>query len=209
MSEAVGLLDSYRASLTDDQRALLDRFELVEVARKTVGVGSVGTRCWVALFEGPDHPRGDTIILQVKEAGPSVLEPYLGRAALPHHGQRVVIGQRLTQSASDGFLGWATGPGSGRHYYVRQLWDAKGQGNTETMDRSNLSHYGALCAWALARAHARTGDAVAIAAYLGRGEAFDRAIAEFASRYADQSERDHAALADAIRDGRIEARTEP
>jgi uncharacterized protein (DUF2252 family) len=209
MDEALGLLEGYRASLSDDRRAVLDRFELVEVARKTVGVGSVGTRCWVALFEGPDHPRGDAIVLQVKEAGPSVLEPYMGTSAFAHHGQRVVTGQRLTQSASDGFLGWSTGPRSGRHYYVRQLWDAKGQGDTEVMDRSNLTHYGALCAWALARAHAKTGDAVAIAAYMGRGRVFDRAIAEFASRYADQSERDHATLVEAIRDGRVEARTGP
>jgi len=199
--EAQGLLEGYRVSLSDDRRYVLDRFEMVDVARKAVGVGSVGTRCWVALFEGPEHPDGDWIILQVKEAGPSVLEPYMGASALPHHGLRVVAGQRLTQSASDGFLGWSEGPISGRPYYMRQLWDAKGSGDPELMDPVGLTHYGALCAWALARAHARTGDPVAIAGYLGQGRAFDDAIAGFAARYADQAELDHAALVDAAMDG--------
>ena len=128
MDQAQGAQDGYRASLSDDQRHVFDRFELVDVARKAVGVGSVGTYCWVALFEGPERPDGDFIVLQIKEAGPSVLEPYMGASALPHHGLRVVTGQRLTQSASDGFLGWSEGPFTGRHYYVRQLWDKKGSG---------------------------------------------------------------------------------
>jgi uncharacterized protein (DUF2252 family) len=209
MVQAHGLLEGYRASLTEDRRQVIDRFELVDVAHKTVGVGSVGTRCWVALFEGPEHPAGDFIVLQIKEAGPSVLEPYMGESALPHHGLRVVTGQRLTQSASDGFLGWSEGPDSGRQYYIRQLWDAKGSGDPELMDPLGLTHYGALCGWALARAHARTGDAVTIAAYLGGGPTFDDAIARFAARYADQAELDHAALVEAVAAGRVPAEAEP
>ncbi len=211
MDDARGLLDGYRQSLTDDRRSILDRFELVDVARKVVGVGSVGTRCWVALFQGPEYPdtKGDWIVLQVKQAGPSVLEPYMGASTLPHHGLRVVTGQRLTQSASDGFLGWSEGPTSGRPYYLRQLWDAKGSGDPALMDPVGLGHYGALCAWALARAHARTGDPVAISAYLGNGATFDDAAAQFAARYADQAELDHAALVAAIADGRVAAQMEP
>ncbi len=205
MGDALGLLEGYRASLTDDRRYVLDRFELVDVARKAVGVGSVGTRCWVALFEGPQHHVGDWIILQVKEAGPSVLEPYMGASALPHHGLRVVTGQRLTQSASDGFLGWSEGPSTGRPYYIRQLWDAKGSGDPDQMDPVGLAHYGALCAWALARAHARTGDAVAISAYLGKSRTFDEAVAAFAQRYADQAELDHTLLVEAAASGRVPA----
>jgi uncharacterized protein (DUF2252 family) len=208
VNDALGLLEGYRASLSDDRRYVLDRFEMVDVARKAVGVGSVGTRCWVALFEGPEHPAGDWMVLQIKEAGPSVLEPYMGASALPHPGLRVVAGQRLTQSASDGFLGWSEGPNSGRPYYVRQLWDAKGSGDPELMDPVGLSHYGALCAWALARAHARTGDAVAISAYLGKGRAFDDAIAVFAARYAGQAELDHKALLEAAADGRVPTATD-
>ena len=208
LDDALGLLDGYRASLPDDRRHVLDRFEMVDVARKTVGVGSVGTRCWVALFEGPGQHVDDWIVLQVKEAGPSVLEPYMGESALPHHGLRVVTGQRLTQSASDGFLGWSEGPNTGRHYYVRQLWDLKGSGDPTLMDPVGLTHYGALCAWALARAHARTGDAVAIGSYLGKTRAFDDAIAGFAARYADQAELDHAALVAAIASGQVLAETE-
>jgi uncharacterized protein (DUF2252 family) len=211
MDDARGLLEGYRQSLADDRRYILDRFELVDVARKVVGIGSVGTRCWIALFQGPEHPhtRGDWIVLQVKQAGASVLEPYMGASTLPHHGLRVVTGQRLTQSASDGFLGWSEGPTTGRPYYLRQLWDAKGSGDPELMDPVGLGHYGALCAWALARAHARTGDPVAIAAYLGAGTAFDDAVARFAARYADQAELDHAALLTAIADGRLAAETDP
>ncbi len=208
MDQAEGARDGYRASLSDDRRTVFDRFELVDVARKAVGVGSVGTYCWVALFEGPEHPDGDFIVLQIKEAGPSVLEPYMGASALPHHGLRVVSGQRLTQSASDGFLGWSEGPVTGRQYYVRQLWDKKGSGDPELMDAVGLTRYAALCAWALARAHARTGDAVVISGYLGTGRTFDDAIADFAATYADQAERDHAALMEAIATGRVEATTE-
>ena len=209
IDDVMAVIDGYRASLPDERRALFDRFELVDVARKVVGVGSVGTRCWVSLFEGPDHPGGDPLFLQVKQAGASVLEPYVGASALEHHGVRVVTGQRLTQAASDLLLGWSEGPRTGNHYYVRQLWDVKGQGDPTIMDPDNFVHYGELCAWALARAHARTGDSVAITGYLGRGDVFDRAIAEFAARYADQTESDHAAMLDAIRDGRLESRTDP
>jgi uncharacterized protein (DUF2252 family) len=208
MDQAEGARDGYRASLSDDQRHVFDRFHLVDVARKAVGVGSVGTYCWVALFEGPEHPDGDFIVLQIKEAGPSVLEPYMGASPLPHHGLRVVTGQRLTQSASDGFLGWSEGPVTGRQYYVRQLWDKKGSGDPELMDPFGLARYAALCAWALARAHARTGDPVMISAYLGTGRAFDDAIAHFAATYADQAVRDHAALMAAIGAGRVEATPE-
>ncbi len=200
------LIEGYRASLTEDRRELFDRFRLVDVARKVVGVGSVGTRCWVGLLEGPDHPGGDPLFLQVKQALPSVLEPFAGPSALGHHGLRVVTGQRLTQAASDVFLGWSDGPSTGHHYYVRQLWDVKGAGDPTIMDLNNLSHYAGLCAWALAHAHARTGDAVAISGYLGTNDRFDRAIAEFAVRYGDQTEVDHAALQEAVRSGRIEAR---
>lgn len=199
------MIASYRDTLTEDRQDLFDRFEVVDVARKVVGVGSVGTRCWVALLEGPDHLEGDRLILQVKEAQASVLEPYVGASALGHHGLRVVTGQRLIQAASDMFLGWSEGPRSGREYYVRQLWDVKGQGDLEKMDVSNLTYYGALCAWALARAHARTGDAVQISAYLGTGDAFDRAVAAFSAAYALTNEADHAALVDAIASGRVEA----
>jgi len=203
--DVVPMIASYRETLTEDRQELFDRFEVVDVARKVVGVGSVGTRCWVALLEGPDHLEGDRLILQVKEAQASVLEPYVGASALGHNGLRVVTGQRLTQAASDMFLGWSEGPRSGREYYVRQLWDVKGQGDLEKMDRNNLTYYGALCAWALARAHARTGDAVQISAYLGKGDSFDRAIAAFSAAYARTNEADHAALLDAIASGRVEA----
>jgi uncharacterized protein (DUF2252 family) len=204
LDEIDGVIDGYRRSLPDDTRAVFDRFRLLDVARKVVGVGSVGTRCWVGLFEGPGHPGGDPVVLQLKEAPPSVLEPYLGAPA-EHNGQRVVSGQRLTQAASDLFLGWSSGPRSGRHYYARQLWDVKGQGDPMAMDTRNLAHYGELCAWALARAHARTGEPAVVSGYLGKKDDFDRAIAEFAQRYADQTERDHQALVHAIAEGRVEA----
>ena len=185
-----------------------DRFELVDVARKAVGVGSVGTYCWVALFEGPEHPDGDFIVLQIKEAGPSVLEPYMGASALPHHGLRVVSGQRLTQSASDGFLGWSEGPVTGRHYYVRQLWDEKGSGDPELMDPLGLTHYGALCAWALARAHARTGDPVVIAAYLGARPGVRRRDRGLRGRLCRPGGARPRALLEAIADGRVPAEDE-
>ena len=206
MDDVGPMIESYRASLSDDLRTLFDRFRLVDVARKVVGVGSVGTRCWITLFEGPSRPGGDHLILQIKEAPPSVLQPYVAEAAPEHQGHRVVTGQRLTQAASDIFLGWTQGPRSGRHYYVRQLWDFKGQGDPLTMDLNNLTHYGALCAWALARAHARTGDPAQLSGYLGSGSGFDRALAAFSAAYARTTEQDHAALVEAIAGGRIEAR---
>ena len=205
MDDVAATVDRYRETLSDARRELFDRFEVVDVARKVVGVGSVGTRCWVALLVGRDHPDGDHLILQVKEAQASVLEPYVGESPWDHHGRRVVAGQRLTQAASDLFLGWCDAPISGRQYYVRQLWDVKGQGDLLQMDEGELLHYGALCAWALARAHARTGDAVPIAGYLGGSDRFDRAIAEFAAAYAVVNDADHRALLDAIASGRIDA----
>ncbi len=208
VDDVMPMVESYRSTLSEDIQDLFDRFRLVDVARKVVGVGSVGTRCWVALFEGPDHPGGDHLILQVKEAQPSVLEPYVGHSALDHHGRRVVVGQRLTQASSDIFLGWTNGPQTGHHYYVRQLWDFKGQGDPSKMDLNNLTYYGALCAWALARAHARTGDPVALSGYLGGSTTFDKAIAAFSSAYATTNERDHAALLEAIASGRVRAATD-
>ena len=209
LDEVAEMVDDYRSSLADDRRFLLDRFRIVDVARRVVGVGSVGTRCWVCLFEasssageGPDR-----IVLQVKEAQPSVLAPYVGVSKFGHEGRRVVAGQRLTQAASDIFLGWCEGPRSGVQYYVRQLWDVKGQGDLTRMDLGKLTHYGALCPRVLARAHARTGDAAMLAGYLGNGDGFDRAIAGFAAKYAANNDRDHAALVDAIAAGRVSARS--
>jgi uncharacterized protein (DUF2252 family) len=206
MDDVAPTIAAYRETLSHDVRHLFDRFRITDVARKVVGVGSVGTRCWICLCEGPDLPRGDRMILQVKEAQASVLEPYVGASTLGHDGLRVVAGQRLTQAASDIFLGWTEGPTTGHEYYVRQLWDRKGSSNPMRMDVSNLGYYGALCAMALARAHARTGDAVQIAGYLGKSGAFDRAIASWAAKYAPTNDEDHAALVDAIEAGRIEAR---
>jgi uncharacterized protein (DUF2252 family) len=196
----------YRESLSDEVRFLFDRFRVVDVARRVVGVGSVGTRCWVALLEAvaPADGTPDRIVLQVKEAQPSVLEPFVGPTPTGHQGRRVVAGQRLTQAASDLFLGWCQAP-SGIHYYVRQLWDVKGQGDLTKMDLGKLTHYGALCARALARAHARTGDPAAMAGYLGGGAVFDGAIASFAANYAAANERDHAAFVEAISSGRVVA----
>jgi len=211
MDEVAEMLDDYRSSLADDRRFLLDRFRIVDVARRVVGVGSVGTRCWVCLFEATPGSGADAapdrIILQVKEAQPSVLAPYVGASKLGHEGRRVVAGQRLTQAASDIFLGWCEAPSSGRQYYVRQLWDVKGQGDLTRMDRGKLTAYGALCARALARAHARTGDAAALAGYLGTGDSFDRAVAAFAARYAANNDHDHAALVEAVRAGSLPARS--
>jgi uncharacterized protein (DUF2252 family) len=205
LGEVTAMVESYQATLPRDRQELFDRLRLVDVARKVVGVGSVGTACWICLFEGPDRPGGDHVILQVKQAQASVLEPYVGASAHDHHGMRVVVGQRLTQAASDIFLGWTEREAAGRQYYVRQLWDAKGQSDPMLMDVRNLSHYGALCGLALAQAHARTGDPVAIAGYLGGAGAFDRAIATFAASYAVTNEQDHAALLTAIADGRVVA----
>ena len=206
MDDVAATVADYRTSLSDERRFLFDRFRVVDVARRVVGVGSVGTRCWVTLLEAvtPVDGTPDRLVLQVKEAQPSVLAPYVGPTPTGHQGRRVVSGQRLTQAASDVFLGWCQAP-SGHHYYVRQLWDVKGQGDLTKMDLGKLTHYGALCARALARAHARTGDAAALAGYLGGGAVFDRAIAGFAANYAAANERDHAALVDAIASGRVAA----
>jgi uncharacterized protein (DUF2252 family) len=209
MDEVAEMVADYRSSLADDRRFLLDRFHLVDVARRVVGVGSVGTRCWVCLFESTVNGPTDRIVLQVKEAQPSVLAPYVGASKLGHEGRRVVAGQRLTQAASDIFLGWTEGPKTGHHYYVRQLWDVKGQGDLTRMDLGKLTHYGALCARALARAHARTGDAAALSGYLGSGPSFDHAIGEFSAKYAANNLADHAALVEAVAGGRMPARSRP
>ena len=174
-----------------------------------VGVGSVGTRCWIALLLGRD--RHDPLFLQIKEAEPSVLEPFLGHSRFANHGRRVVVGQRAMQASSDILLGWlrvAKGlDGKGRDFYVRQLKDWKASAEIERMKPAGMAAYGKLCGWTLARAHARSGDRIAIAAYLDEGDAFDRALLEFATIYAEQNRRDHAALAEAVRSGRITART--
>jgi uncharacterized protein (DUF2252 family) len=196
------ILESYKRTLQDDRRHLLDRYHFVDTARKVVGVGSVGTRAYVVLLEGRD--KNDPLFLQVKEAGPSVLESHVPSSTHEHHGHRVVAGQRLMQAASDIFLGWFRGP-AGRDFYWRQLKDMKGSANVEGMSPDELVIYAGLCGWALARAHARSGDRVQIAAYLGKSERFDTAIAAFAEAYADQTERDHAALLAAEKSGRVVA----
>ena len=190
----------YRETLADDRRALFDRYRLVDCAIKVVGIGSVGTLCMVALFVSvAGHP----LFLQIKEANASVLEPYAGKSACSHHGERVVQGQRLMQPASDLFLGWSTGP-RGRHVYIRQLRDVKLSPLVETYDASMLAIYGRACGWALARAHAKAGGPWTISGYLGKGRDFDEAMGKFALAYADQAERDHAALKAAVRAGIIE-----
>jgi uncharacterized protein (DUF2252 family) len=198
------MLHRYGKSLPLDRQHLLESFELVDFGRKVVGVGSVGTRAWIALLEGRDGQ--DPLFLQAKEAEPSVLERFVGRSKFDNHGRRVVEGQRLMQSASDIFLGWVRVEGidgQTRDFYIRQLWDAKGSADIEVMSPSTLAIYAEICGWTLARAHARSGDRVAIAAYLGKGAVFDHAIATFAEAYADQNERDHKALAAAIKSGRV------
>jgi len=208
LDDVEAMLDDYAASLPDDRRPLVGRFRLVDAAHRVGGVGSVGTRCWICLMEASDHPKGDRIILQVKEAQASVLEPYAGASTLGHHGRRVVAGQRLSQGASDIFLGWCEGP-SGRHYYVRQLWDSKGRSDLLAMDHRNLTYHGALCGWALARSHARSGDAVQIAAYLGGRDDFDRAVASYSAEYARTTRDDHARLRQAIAAGDVTASDDP
>jgi uncharacterized protein (DUF2252 family) len=193
--------EGYTATLDDDRRRLLERFRIVDVARKVVGVGSVGTRSYIALLQGRDER--DPLFLQVKEASPSVLEDHL-----PHrveaHGERVVQGQRLMQAVSDIFLGWSGGP-EGRHSYWRQLRDMKGSVPVHKMSRGGLTRYVSLCAWTLARAHARSGDPVAMAAYMGGSDRFDRAVTRFALRYAEQNRRDYDTFLEAIASGRLEA----
>ena len=200
------VLGSYRSTLPGDRQHLLDAFDFRRIARKVVGVGSVGTRAWVVLLTGRDDE--DPLFLQAKEAEASVLEPYAGASRFRNHGRRVVEGQRLMQGAGDIFLGWCVAvglDGRDRDFYVRQLWDWKRSVEVEKLGPQGLEVYAEVCGWTLARAHARSGDRVAIGSYLGRGDSFDRAINDFAESYADQSERDHAALCDAIGSGRIEA----
>jgi uncharacterized protein (DUF2252 family) len=194
------ILQTYRSTLQDDRRHLLDQYRFVDVARKVVGVGSVGTRDYIVLLEGRDED--DPLFLQVKQAEASVLESYLPKSSYKNHGHRVVAGQRLMQAASDIFLGWLRGPG-GREFYWRQLRDMKGSVEVERLSPDELTLYAGICGWALARAHARSGDRVQIAAYLGKGERFDGAIADFAEAYADQTERDHAALCAAVKSGKV------
>jgi uncharacterized protein (DUF2252 family) len=201
-----GLVEQYRTCLPDDRRHLLDRFRYVHAARKVVGVGSVGTRAWVLLMlgKGDDAP----LFLQAKEAQRSVLAPFVGDTEYDNEGRRVVEGQRLMQSASDIMLGWVhvTGiDGAPRDFYVRQLWDWKSSADVDTMVPDMMTAYGRMCGWTLARAHARSGDAAAIGAYLGSGDSFDKAVARFASSYADQNERDYEALLHAIDSGRVKA----
>jgi uncharacterized protein (DUF2252 family) len=205
----IELLGRYRESLEGDRRHLFDGFRFVEMARKVVGVGSVGTRAWVVLMMGRDGQ--DPLFLQAKEAEASVLERYVGESEFGNHGERVVEGQWLMQAASDVLLGWlpAIGLDDGkRDFYVRQLWDGKRSVEIETLPPEGLEIYGRVCGWALARAHARSGDRIAIGAYLGKGDSFDNAIADFSARYADQNELDYAALADAAKSGRVEAETD-
>jgi uncharacterized protein (DUF2252 family) len=203
-SAFAGALARYRASLPEHVRVLFDRFHFRDLAVKVVGVGSVGTRCSIGLFMAGDD---DPLFLQVKEARPSVLEPYTAARVHATNGERVLAGQRLMQSASDLFLGWTTGE-DGRHYYVRQLRDVKLSPVIEDFDIDRLRTLGRLCAWALARAHARSGDAARIAGYMGSGGAMDDAICEFAVEYADQNRRDYRAFIKAIREGRLPATRE-
>jgi uncharacterized protein (DUF2252 family) len=197
------LMQTYLRSLRDDIREFLQRYTIVDYARKVVGVGSVGTRCYIILLRERDGD--DPLFLQIKEATASVLEPRLGRSAYANHGQRVVHGQRRIQAASDLFLGW--GRAATLDYYVRQLRDMKGGAQIPLMTPTQLIAYAALCGAVLARAHARSGDAATISGYLGKGDAFDLAITAFAEAYADQTERDHAALVAAVKAGRVVSET--
>jgi uncharacterized protein (DUF2252 family) len=199
-----GVIRSYRRSLQSDRRHLLEDFRMTDIARKVVGVGSVGTRAWIILMMGRDDT--DPLFLQAKEAEASVLEDFVGRTGRRTHGERVVHGQHLMQASSDIFLGWDHVHGFDgveRDYYIRQLRDWKGAALVETMNPATMAVYARLCAASLARAHARSGDRIAIAAYLGSRDAFDRAIAEFSEAYADQNERDYNAVVQAEKSGRI------
>ena len=194
---------AYRQTLQDDRRLLLERFEIVDAARKVVGIGSVGTQTFIVLLQGRDAQ--DPLFLQIKEATASVLEPYVRKSRYRQHGERVVQGQRLMQAASDIYLGWTKGPDVRRHFYWRQLRDMKGSVDVEEMMPLDLTYYARLCGWTLARAHARSGDSIAIAAYLGGSDAFDKSVTDFAERYADQNEQDYIEFVNAVRSGRLEA----
>jgi len=194
---------AYRATLQDDRRKLLEKFTIVDAARKVVGVGSVGTRAFIVLLQGRDAH--DPLFLQIKEATASVLEGPLPRSRYRQHGERVVEGQRMMQAASDIFLGWTKGMDVNRHFYWRQLRDMKGSALVELMAPVTLTDYAQICGWTLARAHARSGDPVAMAEYLGRDDAFDQSISNFSERYADQNEQDYQEFVKAVRSGRLEA----
>jgi uncharacterized protein (DUF2252 family) len=202
------VFSAYRQTLDRDVRQLVERYHYVHAAHKVVGVGSVGTRAWILLLLGRDSQ--DPLFLQAKEAQSSVLEPFTGAGPFKQQGRRVVEGQRLMQAASDIFLGWTTAKGvddKERDFYVRQLWDGKGSAEIERMTPTTMGLYARLCGWTLARAHARSGDRIAIAAYLGKGEAFDRAITEFAEAYADQNDQDFKEFTQAISKKRLDAVT--
>ena len=205
--DLLDIVRGYRSTLSSDRRLLLDSYRFVELARKVVGVGSVGTRAWILLFVGRDN--GDPLFLQAKEAEESVLERFAGLSAYRNHGQRVVAGQRLMQATSDIFLGWKRVVVDGRQqdYYIRQLRDWKLAPDIATMTPRGMKAYAWLCGRTLARAHARAGDRIAIAAYLGPGVAFDRAMASLAEAYADENERDYNTFSAAVRSGRIQAET--
>jgi uncharacterized protein (DUF2252 family) len=194
---------TYRETLPDDRRRLLERFEIIDAARKVVGVGSVGTRCFIVLLQGRDAQ--DPLFLQVKEAMASVLEPYAGKSRYRQHGERVVQGQLMMQAASDIYLGWDKGVDVRRNYYWRQLRDMKGSVDIEAMVPFGLTSYARMCGWTLAHAHARSGDPIAIAAYLGETDAFDTSLTDFAERYADQNESDYQEFVNAIKSGRLKA----
>ena len=192
-------VESYRASLSHDRRVLLDRYQLKDIVVKVVGIGSVGTRCFVALLMTPD---GDPLLLQIKEARNSVLEPYAGKSEYEKHGERVVVGQRLTQSSSDVFLGWVRGP-KGRDFYVRQLRDMKVSFSVQDITSTRLRRYATYCGQALARSHAKSGNAALISGYLGKSDVFDEAVSMFAMEYAEQNKRDHEEMVRAAKTGKI------
>ncbi|MFQ5966599.1 MAG: DUF2252 domain-containing protein [Acidimicrobiia bacterium] len=192
-------LATYAATLSHAEASLLGQYQVIDVALKVVGVGSVGTRCSIVFLQGRDSE--DPLFLQVKEASSSVLEPYLTSSRYEHHGRRVVEGQRLMQTSSDIFLGWTRGEVSGHHYYVRQLWDMKAGGDVEDYSPSRMEDYSRVCGWTLAKAHARSGEAASITGYLGKGNRFDEGVTEFAVSYADQNDRDYRAFVDAVGTG--------
>jgi hypothetical protein len=201
------IIRSYRRTLQADRQHLIEQYRFAHLARKVVGVGSVGTQAWIALLL--DHGHASPLLLQIKEAETSVIEKVTSKASFSNHGQRVVTGQRLMQAAGDIFLGWErfSWQGNERDFYIRQLRDWKGSADINGMTPAGMELWGAMCGWTLARSHARSGDRIAIASYLGKSDAFDRAVATFSVAYADQNERDYSALQDAIQSGRLAART--